>query len=155
MLVLAVGVREAARQLDIAEGTVLYWSKMGKWLENTRMRPALLPAPVPPGRPINSIKPVDALQKVLQERQGNTKLAQSAYLERASKRLEQVPDDELLEHAPTGKTLAEMASKVWPEVAVDQSTHFAFFSVTCGREHVDSEPQAIDVTPTYDPMDEF
>lgn len=81
----------------------------------------------------NAPSAVSALEKTLSERKERTKLAQSAYLAKASEKLADVADHQLLEHAPIGKTLAEMASKVYPETTVDQSTHLTFFSVTGAR----------------------
>lgn len=99
-----------------------------------------------------------AIEKILSERRERTKLAQSQYLAKASERLAEVSDDELLEHAPVGKTLAEMASKVYPETTVDQSTHLSFFSVSMARpgqpDEGNTEEQAIDL-PSHDPMDDF
>lgn len=158
MLVLAVGVREAARKMGLNEKTVLHWSHTGDWLAHTRVSTVKpeLPLSMRP-RSVASVSPADALENTLLERKGEIRLTQSAYLARASKRLSSVSDDELLEHAPIGKTLAEMASKVYPEAQiVDQSTHLAFFSVAMARPE-DGEAQAIDLVehaPT-DPLDDY
>lgn len=158
VLVGAVGVREAARQMGLSENTVLAWANRGGWVQQIAVARERKGQSLAMGRSnaVQSvaIKPATALENVLLERQERTKLAQSAYLAKASERLAEVPDDQLLDHAPTGKTLAEMASKVYPEATVDQSTHLSFFSVSMGRPGDYDESPVID-TPAYDPMDDF
>jgi hypothetical protein len=63
----------------------------------------------------NALETVDIL---LRDRQKQTKLSQSKYLVRASDKLSNVDDERLLDHAPVGKLLSDMASKVWPEQQV-------------------------------------
>ncbi len=73
MLVLSVGVREAARQCGIAQGTVQDWSASGKWLEPTKPKPATLPPPASMVRPTNPTKPADALaERLARERDATT-----------------------------------------------------------------------------------
>lgn len=57
----------------------------------------------------------DTVANTLAERKDRTRLGQSRYLVRASEKLAGVADDELLDHAPTAKALADTAAKVWPE----------------------------------------
>lgn len=119
MLVLAVGVREAARQMGINEKTVLHWSHTGSWLASTRAQPASLPRPasqVP--RSVVSVVPAKALENVLKERQNHTKLGLSLYAARASRVASRIPKHELLEHAPSVKAIADIAAKVWPEQGI-------------------------------------
>lgn len=136
VLVVAVGVREAAARMKLPPGTVAAWSARGKWLEGkAELADAISGAPseaksaiactLPPSmRPVvpeshasGAIKPADALAEVLADRHAKTRLGQSKYLARASEKLAEVDDEELLLHAPTGKALADMAGKVWPEQA--------------------------------------
>lgn len=158
MLVLSVGVAEASRRTGIDLSTVKQWSARGKWLEQFR-RKQTLPTSMQ-SRVTDVTVPGDALETLLLERRDRTKLAQSNYLARASEKLEQVKESELLEHAPIGKTLAEMASKVYPEVAVDQSTHLSFFSVAMERPGSAEEgaidlPDLPDVTSDPDPLEGY
>lgn len=64
MLVLTYGVREAARQLGIPEGTVQAWSARGKWLiDAPRSQP--LPPTVVRRATDATIAPVNALQQTM------------------------------------------------------------------------------------------
>ena len=54
MLVLQIGVRPAARQLGISEGTVQYWCSKGKWLQSIRDAQKLPPGMTTPIKPTNS-----------------------------------------------------------------------------------------------------
>ena len=117
MLVLSVGVTEAARQTGIDLSTVKQWSARGKWLAHTREE-RQLPASMQPITVTGVTKPADALAEILSERRTQTKLHQSKYVMRASEVLADVPDEKLLVVADTGKILADMASKVWPEQAI-------------------------------------
>lgn len=145
MLVLAVGVREAARQLGIKEATVQDWSATGKWLAQTRSIPAIIAAPVYSGRPTNPTKPADALQKVLVERQNHTKLGLSLFTARAARAASRLPKEALLANAADVKAVADIASKVWPEQAADHSLHLSFFRLSAEREEAAVERPVIDV----------
>lgn len=149
LLAAAVGQREAARQMGISENTVksiCYRNGDGEKLTKAMVEKQ------ENARHPNAPSAISALENTLSERKNDTRLHQSAYLARASKRLADVSDDQLLEHAPIGKTLAEMASKVYPETTVDQSTHLTFFSVTGAR----IEETVHDVEQTLeDPLDDY
>jgi hypothetical protein len=112
VLAAAVGQREAARQLGISQNTVksiCYRSGDGEKLAQAveiKADKSLHP---------NAPNTADALTNTLLERQKQTKLSQSKYLVRASDKLSNVDDERLLDHAPVGKLLSDMASKVWPE----------------------------------------
>lgn len=86
MLVLSVGVREAARQMGIAEGTVQYWSMKGNWLEPTKDRLAELPKPLSQQGSTASTSAVQALCNSLadQSKLVRTKMA-AAFVKGASK----------------------------------------------------------------------
>jgi hypothetical protein len=114
MLVQSVGCSEAAKQTGVKLNTVLSWSAREGWLKELKEAKPVLPAHLQP-RAIDAIKPVDALSNTLRERQEKTKLHQSKYVMRASEKLADIPDETLLDHAPVGKLLSDMASKVWPE----------------------------------------
>jgi hypothetical protein len=112
VLVVAVGVRETARRMNLSENTVLGWSKQGAWLKQPD------PIPLPPtvqSRTINTIKPADALAAVLQSRSNKTKLHLSKYTLEASKTAARSKGD--LKLAKAVKEVAGTASMVhsWQE----------------------------------------
>lgn len=123
MLVQAIGCREAARQMKISENTVLAWASRYGWMAEIRKaaepQPAAQPLPASMRKQpaIGAISASEALANTLRERQGEIALHQSKYLVRASEKLASVDDDKLLDHAVTGKTLADMKSKVYPETS--------------------------------------
>ncbi len=142
MLVLSVGVAEASRQTGIDLSTVKQWSARGGWLAHTRVKqePRPLPTSMQPTVVTGVTSPADALQAVLVERFSKTKLGQSKYLVRASEALADVPDEQLLVHAPIGQALAAMASKVYPEQASEDRVVLQFFQIS-----QEPEPPVIDV----------
>lgn len=84
MLVLNVGVREAARQCGINEKTVLHWSHTNKWLADTRPSPAKLPPPASQIGSVVSVAPADALGNILAQQSKTTRLNLARAVERAS-----------------------------------------------------------------------
>lgn len=131
MLALSLGVREAARKMELNEKTVLHWSAEGKWFAH--LKPKVLEHTLPLSmqpRSVASVKPADALQSVLAERKKNTKLHQTRYLERASKALNDTPDAELLSITDAALQLATMASKVYPEDHQEAQVSLQFFSIS-------------------------
>lgn len=118
MLVLAVGVRPAARQLGISEDTVADWSRQGKWLAGTRPTPATIRPPasmVSPSSP--SITPADALAATLADRHKRTKLGLSAWAASSSEHLSTLTGEEAAAAHQAALGTASVAGKVWPEQA--------------------------------------
>ncbi len=75
MLVLSIGVREAARQMGLNEKTVLHWSHTLGWLAHTRPQPKpVLPLSMQP-RSVVSVTPADALSNLILEDGNATKVA--------------------------------------------------------------------------------
>lgn len=155
MLVLNVGVREAARQMGLNEKTVLHWSHTGNWLAHLKpnVKP-VMPLSMQP-RSVVSVKPADALQAALQEGITETKIGFTRY---AARMATKAAESGSLDDAPLYKAVADIHGKMHPEVAVDQSTHLSFFSVSMARpgqpDEGNTEGEAIDITP-HDPMDDF
>ena len=77
MLVLSVGVRDAARQLNLSENTVKSWSLRGHWLDVCRQQPPPLPPSVRPVAAPNAPTPADALSNTLLDDSNCTKIAMS------------------------------------------------------------------------------
>ena len=107
MLVLDIGVREAAKRLGISENTVLSWSRRGKWLEFLRQPPkppaSMRPKPIAlkaihrakctilgENEQTQALSPAEILQDELQAHSTRSRLA----LARAATRsLERVADN--------------------------------------------------------------
>lgn len=141
MLVLAVGVREAARQLHLEENTVKSWSRRGNWLAACASTPPAHPLP-PTMRPIerapNAPKPADALENTLKERRNQTRLGLSEYAARASRQAAELPDDELLARSVEVKAVASVAESVWPSEKGGGTVNVSIFSATV--EPADDSP---------------
>lgn len=115
MLVLSVGVREAARQCGIKEATVQDWSAKGKWLADTRT--VIIPAKLPPPasmRPTDPTRqPADALADTLRADGNATKLAAMRYARLTSNHavaLAETAPDEALEQAGNVKQVLQAAA---------------------------------------------
>lgn len=112
VLVVAVGVREAARQMQLNENTVLDWSRAGQWLADCRPTPAKMPPPASMVGAISPIKPADALANTLLERQKQTRLGFSKWVAKVATDAGENPtlaDAQNLKHA------AGVAAHVWPQ----------------------------------------
>ncbi len=149
VMAVAIGQREAARHLGLNENTVksiCYRAGDGKKLATAlqiKGEQSLHP---------NAPRPSDALQKVLQERQGQSKLNLSEYLVEASASAAKVKGPASLDIAPLVKTLGDLHSRIYPEVASDQSTHISFFSIS-GQFAPDTEEKPVYDAPSDDPED--
>jgi hypothetical protein len=106
-LAIAVGVREAARQMSIPEATVQAWSARFGWFEDkiTPKPPHLQPATV-------ATKPSQALNNVLESRKQRTRLNLTKYLVNGSKVAAKSRSP--LRDAPNVKALAGVMQAVWP-----------------------------------------
>lgn len=109
MLVLAVGVREAARQMGLPETAVQQWSCRGKWLAKTRPTPAALPLPASM-QSVTTVRqtPADALSAVLADDAKETRLS----LSRSARNLAQQAETALLDQAGDVLSAAKVASVV-------------------------------------------
>lgn len=109
-LVIAVGVREAARRMGLAEGTVQDWSATGGWVAGHKA--ALATAPSSKAVQPHPTKAADALSATLAQRKEKTHLYLSKYVESASKQASQASDK--LSIAQDVKAVASVASTLWP-----------------------------------------
>lgn len=96
------------------------------------------------GRVTSVTSAAEALESTLKQRQNHTKLGLSLFAARAARVASKLPQDKLLARAGEVKAVADIASKVWPEVQGDTGMHVSFFSIT--TEHAEQGP-IIDVTP--------
>jgi hypothetical protein len=117
MLVLSVGVREAARQCNLSENTVLAWANRGGWLDAIKdaLRPQSLPQLPQSMRPtvaIGAIKPVDALANTLLDDSKATKVAASRFARRVVEYSADMEPEIALEQARNVKEAVTIAEKV-------------------------------------------
>lgn len=110
MLAVAVGVREAARQMELPEATVQAWSARYGWFESqvVALPPTMKGATV-------ATKAPDALENVLRERHKKTRLGLSKYVRDAAHVAAKSKGD--LNLAPAVKAVADIMGKVWPQEA--------------------------------------
>jgi hypothetical protein len=109
VLALAVGVREAARQLSIPENTILSWSKRDGWFANGQRKPKSLPGPA---RNQSAITASDALRSTLIERSNATKLGLSKAAAKAAEHLGDSMPEMILAQSDRMHNVAKTASLV-------------------------------------------
>lgn len=133
VLVLAVGVREAARQMGLNEDTVSAWSARGKWLEAFRK-----PSPTPP-KSMQQIVPKhvsklasnastapEALENVLKRNGEATRLSLSKAARKGASALAAGTPDKVLRHHKALQSLVTASAKVdgWGAQEGNQAASF-------------------------------
>lgn len=117
-LCIAVGVREAARQLKINEDTVKSWCLRGKWIQRDP-QPTLPPTLRPAENQItpNAPKPSEALQNVLESHSKRTKLGLAKATLKAAERFAKKSGEQIIDQASELRQIAAAASTVhgWAE----------------------------------------
>lgn len=140
VLVVAVGVREAARQMDLSEDTVLSWARRGGWLQAASAAKdramQSLATRQPNAVQSHALKAADALAATLAENGKRTKLGLTAY---AARMAERARDEGIIEEAPLYKAVADIHGKMFPEQASEDRVTLQFFHITQEQE-----------PPTYD-----
>lgn len=117
MLVLQLGVRAAAREMNIPESTVQSWSARGNWLAETRVTviPAALPPPasqqLKPGSTI-ATKPAQALQNRLKRDSESTRLGLSTAARKAARKFAGKDGDAIIAKSQELRHIAAVASQV-------------------------------------------
>jgi hypothetical protein len=108
VLAVAVGVREAARQMGISQDAVRQRSKREGWMASpkTVAQRAL-------AKPVTSVSPADALGNVFRERKHRTKLGLSKYAAEAAERAGDSDGDLALSR--NVRDVAAVHSTLWPE----------------------------------------
>lgn len=110
VLVHAVGVREAARRMNLSEDTVKSWSSRGKWLAQPT------PTPIPPTQrriaPIAPISPADAMKAALEDDSVQTKVALSKGLRRVAEHVQGLEPGAALASGQNVKAIAASADLV-------------------------------------------
>ncbi len=123
VLVGAVGVREAARQMGLSENTVLTWANKGGWvqhIENAKERKVQsLALRRPDSVQSPTIKAADALKNVLEENYGKGRLGLSKWLAESAETLAKKKGDAALEfHQPAVSAASVLAKLCPPQAAV-------------------------------------
>lgn len=108
ILAIAVGVREAARQLNLNEDTVCSWAKRGQWFKQK---------PQPPSNAIDlqalQAKPSQALAEALAEDGKETKLSLSRAARRTAKSVEMMDGEDIYASADKFKHVVGAASQLY------------------------------------------
>jgi hypothetical protein len=113
VLAVAVGVREAARQMGISEDAVRQRSKREGWMASPKaVAQRALAKPVTSVSP-SALSPADALAHVFSERKHRTKLGLSKYAAEAAERAGE--SDGNLALSRNVRDVAAVHSTLWPE----------------------------------------
>jgi hypothetical protein len=113
VLAVAVGVREAARQMGISQDAVRQRSKREGWMVSAMSaKQRALAKPVTSVSP-DVLSPADALAGILKERKHRTKLGLSKYAVEAAERAGESDGDLALSR--NIRDLAAIGSTLWPE----------------------------------------
>jgi hypothetical protein len=114
VLALAVGVREAARQMGISQDAVRQRSKREGWIASPKaVAQRALAKPVTGVSP-TALSPADALASVFSERKDRTKLGLSKYVAEAAEKAADLPKDKL-NVAGKVRDVAAIPQTLWPE----------------------------------------
>jgi hypothetical protein len=113
VLAVAVGVREAARQMGISQDAVRQRSKREGWMTSVKATTQrALAKPVTTVSP-DVLSPADALANVFSERRDRTKLGLSKYAAEAAERAGESDGDLTLSR--NVRDVAAVHSTLWPE----------------------------------------
>jgi len=113
VLAVAVGVREAARQMGISQDAVRQRSKRERWMASPKaVAQRALARPVTSVSP-SVLSPAHALANVLSERKHRTKLGLSKYAAEAAERAGKSDGD--LHLSRNVRDVAAVHSTLWPE----------------------------------------
>lgn len=126
VLAVAVGVREAARQMGLDENTVMQWSARYGWLKNTKPTQPL-PKSMQPVDVVTvsgvSVSPAEALSNAMETLSTNAKLGFLKASARVAEHLADDPDPEsLLARAKSAAGWAKTASLAGGWAAKDGAT---------------------------------
>lgn len=128
VLAVAIGARPAARQLGLNEDTVCSWAARFGWFADTQPRQPL-PASMQPLASNASKSPAVALQDVMSEMGGQTRLGIAKGLHSAAQTVASLPGESVLAQASDVASLAKSASLVhgWADQR-NQSVRISIYS---------------------------
>ena len=105
-LAIAVGVREAARQMNLPEDTVKTWSGRGNWFKKVQKPPTMA------REPTETMSPSNALTHHLNEMKARSLRALSEYSAKASEQALSAKDP--LKISRKVKDVADIHKTIWP-----------------------------------------
>lgn len=114
-LAVAVGVREAARQMNIPEATVQAWSARGNWSVQIEAAKAAHVQRLEAATKLQpkATKPADALVNVMNDRKDKSRFLLSKYVVNAAKVASRSRSP--LKDAQNVRHVAGVMSAIWPE----------------------------------------
>lgn len=139
MLVISVGVREAARQMGLSENTVLAWANRGGWIQ------ALTDARERKNMSMQSraiVKPVDALKNVLTEHSVQTRLSLAV----AARNMAKTAETADLSEAPSALATGKLASLLHGWDKQSQAIRISVFAQTVSMDEAMPYAEAIDIS---------
>ena len=145
VLAVAVGVREAARQMQISEDAVRQRSKRERWMTSPKAVAQRALAKSVTRLSPNVLSPADALANVLGERKHRTKLGLSKYVVEASEQAASHQDK--LAIARNVRDVASVHSTLWPE---EKRTEIIQASILLGEAEVRDAPSGATDSITVD-----
>jgi hypothetical protein len=107
---LQIGVREAARQFELPEGTVQAWSKREGWFKQQAEAMEVVNG-------VKSLQPAatKSVSDVFLGYKGKTKLAQAKTVFKTAKAFSKLPAESLMVKTQEVKNNVDSAAKLWPE----------------------------------------
>lgn len=128
-LAIAVGVREAARQMGLSQERVMKWSQREQWFKQPR------PVPLPPTMLTAEVRSVrkasDVMADLLAEDSKETKISLSKGIRRAACMISQMPEQMLFNGADRVKHIVSSAAQVhgWDEAKSNNSFTLQVLSI--------------------------
>jgi hypothetical protein len=139
VLAVAVGVREAARQMGISQDAVRQRSKREGWMTSPQtLTQRALAKPVTKVSP-NALSPAAALRNVLSERKERSRLGLSKYVAEAAEEAGEHPDKLLI--ARKVKDVAIVHGTLWPEEPNSNNQIVNLAIVTGAFQPLDHNPE--------------
>jgi len=114
ILAMAVGVREAARQLGISEGAVLQRSTREKWLADPQIRSVVARTVSERQSALSSavITPAEAMQNELKKLNSESRMGFARGLHKAALSVQELSGDAVLEQAQNVKATIQSAATI-------------------------------------------
>lgn len=120
MVALQVGVREAARQFELNEDTVMAWSRREAWFAQKEQTQQVVEKHIA-DRGMQAVARKTPSEVMLQYK-GKTKLAQAKTVYKTAHHFSRLAPEVLAKKTQDVKNNVDSASKLWPEVGPDQRT---------------------------------
>lgn len=129
MLAMSIGVREAARQMQLAESTVKSWSDREGWFAEPNKPPTMIRASGASKAPSEALRDIGDRSRFALARAG----------EKAAKHLERMPAQEIVNKATKFKDIVGATSQLHGFDAKDQAGSFSLNVLSLGDLNVKIE----------------